>query len=206
MGERIVAQLGLEDSVDTLGRWIAHRVAELLIRAEDEEEKAKVAATDLILRLWAHRSDWPQGWPPPETEKLRERLEAPLFPARAVPDDDGSRWLGRLSELQRLQHDEYQVWLRLALVEADIENEIAQAEGQADDLQDDELSLLRLLGGHRKRALEHFTQHIEGEDSRPARTALARTELDEVEKRRRRLFEEAAGGQAAGGDDDLADQ
>ena len=38
------------------------------------------------------------------------------------------------------------------------------------------------------------------------RTALARTELDEVEKRRRKLFEEAAGEQAAGGDDDLADQ
>lgn len=129
-----------------------------------------------------------------------------MLPARAVPDEDGSRWLGRLTQLQRLQHEEYQVWLRLALVEADIENEIAEAEGQADDLQENELSLLRSLGGHRKRALEHFTQQIEGEDSLPARTALARTELEEVEKRRRKLFEEAAGEQAAGGDDDLADQ
>jgi hypothetical protein len=34
LGERIVEEFGLGDSADTLGRWMAHRVAELMDRAE----------------------------------------------------------------------------------------------------------------------------------------------------------------------------
>ena len=37
LGERIVHELGLEESGDTLGCWMAHRVAELMERAETAE-------------------------------------------------------------------------------------------------------------------------------------------------------------------------
>jgi hypothetical protein len=40
LGERIVAEFGLDQSTDTLGRWMAHRVAELMERAEHARTKA----------------------------------------------------------------------------------------------------------------------------------------------------------------------
>jgi hypothetical protein len=60
----LVRELGLADSNDTLGRWIAHHLAELM-RAVDEstdpESKAKALtqATDLIIRLWRNRDVLP---------------------------------------------------------------------------------------------------------------------------------------------------
>ncbi|MCL1474887.1 hypothetical protein [Argonema antarcticum] len=52
-------ELDLEDSVDTLGRWMAHRIAELMEQAEQapteaEREAAKRECTDIIIRLWEH--------------------------------------------------------------------------------------------------------------------------------------------------------
>ena len=60
LGMRIVRELGLEDSVDTLGRWMSHRIAELMELAEqsdmeEEKEVAKRECTELILRVWERR-------------------------------------------------------------------------------------------------------------------------------------------------------
>ncbi|MFN0071314.1 MAG: hypothetical protein ACKVVP_07465 [Chloroflexota bacterium] len=62
LGRQLVDELGLEPGVDTLGRWMAHHVAELLSRAETdpdeaERERAKERAVDTILRIWNHRSN-----------------------------------------------------------------------------------------------------------------------------------------------------
>jgi hypothetical protein len=61
LGRHIVAELQLEQSVDTLGRWLAHHVAELIARAEATEEPNGRAtglaeAVDTILRIWQHRA------------------------------------------------------------------------------------------------------------------------------------------------------
>src|SRR4051812_43936360 len=68
LGQRIVRELGLEDSNDTLGRWMAHRIAELMERAEqaedkDDREEARRECADLILGVWSRRSGWPYGQP-----------------------------------------------------------------------------------------------------------------------------------------------
>lgn len=60
LGRHLVVELQLEKSVDTLGRWLAHHVAELIARAETAEEDAKrtialAEAVDTILRIWQHR-------------------------------------------------------------------------------------------------------------------------------------------------------
>jgi hypothetical protein len=55
-----VKELGIEPGVDTLGRWMAHYLAELLERAEtapdEERNKARQDCADLILKLWSHRA------------------------------------------------------------------------------------------------------------------------------------------------------
>lgn len=190
MGERIVAQLGLEDAVDTLARWMSHRLAELIQQAESGDEQARQEATDLILRLWSHRSDWPHGWPPAETEKVRRWLETPAFPERPQQRDPTAPWLSRLPDLKRLHHEEYEIWLRLALAEADLDKDVADSEELEENLEERELSYLRMLALNRQSALEHFAEHLKDEDSPLARARLARRELDDVETRRRQLFEE----------------
>ena len=52
-------ELGFEDRVDTLGRWMAHHLAELIDTAESgvtatERLKARKSATETILKIWEH--------------------------------------------------------------------------------------------------------------------------------------------------------
>ena len=109
LGRAIVAQLRI-DEYDTLGRWMAFRLAELLDCAA-VDDSAQDAATDLILRIWRLRSDWPNGWPP---ITAKNQL-AWLFP----PDHMQSR--SALSNEERLMctvvdelTKEYRFWLRFA--------------------------------------------------------------------------------------------
>jgi hypothetical protein len=65
LGEKIVDELELEDSSDTLGRWMAHYLAELIedsrtSRGAESSAKKKDCA-DLIVKLWDHRSGFPDG-------------------------------------------------------------------------------------------------------------------------------------------------
>ncbi|WP_407471187.1 hypothetical protein [Xanthomonas campestris] len=57
--------MGLEDSTDTAGRWMAHHLAELLDRSRTlkgaKQKQAEKATTDLILRLWSRREILPGG-------------------------------------------------------------------------------------------------------------------------------------------------
>ena len=66
LGKRLVEELGMEPGVDTLGRWMAHYIAELIKLAEgtdnpDERRNARERCCETILRLWEHRSSLPHG-------------------------------------------------------------------------------------------------------------------------------------------------
>lgn len=61
LGHLIVRDLKLERSDDTLGRWMAHHIAELILRAEGTKgavgrTKAEREAAQAILALWSHRA------------------------------------------------------------------------------------------------------------------------------------------------------
>jgi hypothetical protein len=84
LGDHIVHRLGLEDSVDTLGRWMAHRIAELIEQAEDGDEETKREATDLILRCWERRRGWTEGLASPSTEQCVQ-VRGPRAWARIRP-------------------------------------------------------------------------------------------------------------------------
>lgn len=65
LGKKIVEELQLEESVNTLGRWMSHYVAELIIQAENSKEESDKKAkqkecVDVILQLWKNREHLPE--------------------------------------------------------------------------------------------------------------------------------------------------
>lgn len=66
LGKKLVDELELNDSVDTLGRWMAHYIAELLYDAEhnpDEIVRATKHAElrDSIWAFWVNRYELPMA-------------------------------------------------------------------------------------------------------------------------------------------------
>ncbi|HEY0682997.1 MAG TPA: AVAST type 3 anti-phage protein Avs3b [Steroidobacter sp.] len=65
LGRRLVQELQLEPSVDTLGRWMAHYLAELIEKAEnaagEDKNSIEKECFDAILKLWQHRAELPDG-------------------------------------------------------------------------------------------------------------------------------------------------
>lgn len=64
LGKHLVRELGFEDGVDTLGRWMSHHLAELIYEAENGETeevklRASQQATETILKIWEHRKNLP---------------------------------------------------------------------------------------------------------------------------------------------------
>ena len=79
----------MESSADTLGRWMAHYVAELMDHAENSppEELAvsKKRCFDAILDLWSHRAELPDGRRPFEDlEPIMTAIES-LDPESDTP-------------------------------------------------------------------------------------------------------------------------
>lgn len=81
LGKKIVEELQLEPSVNTLGRWMSHYVAELIQKSEncdskDEELAIKRECFDVILKLWQNVEHRPNITKPlTELEPLIELLD-----------------------------------------------------------------------------------------------------------------------------------
>ncbi|MEX2347710.1 MAG: hypothetical protein WD511_00700 [Balneolaceae bacterium] len=65
LGKTIVQELGLEPGVDTLSRWLAHYIAELINKIEVAPPKKKSEyekeCLETILRVWERRPYFPNG-------------------------------------------------------------------------------------------------------------------------------------------------
>ncbi len=65
LGKFLVKELELEPGVDTLGRWMAHFIAELIERSEAADGKDKTQLEkrcfETILKFWGHRTSLPHG-------------------------------------------------------------------------------------------------------------------------------------------------
>jgi hypothetical protein len=64
LGQHLVTELNLDERGDTLSRWLAHHVAELINQARTlppgrERSEAQKQATETILKIWAHRGNLP---------------------------------------------------------------------------------------------------------------------------------------------------
>jgi len=110
LGQRIVHELDLQNTNKVLGRWMAHRVAELMQSVETTtdpiaKEAAERECQDLIIRLWGIRDKWPSGGPLHALMPTLQILlaDVPVYHSwfRRVEQDDASGLLTRLLRLQR---------------------------------------------------------------------------------------------------------
>ena len=101
--QHLVRELSFEDGVDTLGRWMAHHLAELIDEAENGSTAAKRArahkeAVAKILKIWDHRTSLPgKAYPlAPYKDVLRviDRLQ---------PDSNPFRYFGRHADNKKEQ-------------------------------------------------------------------------------------------------------
>ena len=95
LGRKLVDELGMEPSVDTLGRWMAHYIAELIDAAANARPHERAAAQkrcfDAILELWSHRAVLANGKRPFEDlEPIIQALES------LDPDDENPRFFRSL--------------------------------------------------------------------------------------------------------------
>lgn len=100
--------------MDTLGRWMAHYIAELIQDAEKaspEEQPVKMkACCDAILNLWKHRHTLSNGTRPfEELEPLMRILES------LNPEDDTPRYFRSVRDAvgKTEEKDEMESWLNL---------------------------------------------------------------------------------------------
>ncbi|KGD66142.1 hypothetical protein Y5S_00614 [Alcanivorax nanhaiticus] len=114
LGQKLVQELGLEESTDTLGRWMAHHIADLMINAEnaigDEKAAAERKCFDAILELWKHRSELPNGKRPFEDlEPVMRAIES------LDPEDDTPRYYRavRPPKGETVETSEQEEWLSL---------------------------------------------------------------------------------------------
>lgn len=191
LGDTIVAELGLTDSNDTLGRWMAHRLAELMHEAESgksqaKREKARVAATDLVVRLWDHRAGWPKGWPPKATAALARDVRRYARPEEPT----GSPWLDSLKELDQLQARERGTWTDLGLLDFDVESERRAAKELIGETATEEREAIELVIRLWESAEQGMRESI-GEDvaSPDARAAAGVVRLKKIDAERRKLRE-----------------
>ena len=80
LGEKIVEELLLNDGVDTLSKWMAHYVAELIEKAKhaegEEKEKYEKECFETILKLWGEVYKVPNIVPPlSRFEEIHELCE-----------------------------------------------------------------------------------------------------------------------------------
>lgn len=73
LGKTIISELELDYTVNTLARWLAHYIAELIQKietstSEKEQEQLKKECCELILKLWSKRDRVPIKNP---TERLK---------------------------------------------------------------------------------------------------------------------------------------
>src|SRR5687767_2545558 len=64
LGQHLVTELSLDERGDTLSRWMAHHVAELIHQVRSlppgrERSEAQKQATETILKIWEHRANLP---------------------------------------------------------------------------------------------------------------------------------------------------
>jgi len=114
LGRKLTKEFGLDQSVDTLGRWMAHYIAELIQDAEKanaEERTVKMrTCCDTILNIWKHQHTLPDGKRPfEELEPLLRTLES------LNPEGDTPRYFRSVRAFvdDAEENEETKFWLKL---------------------------------------------------------------------------------------------
>jgi hypothetical protein len=144
LGIRIVRELGLEDSVDTLGRWMSHYLAELIERAEQsdqgkEKETAKRECSDLIMKVWEKRKYWPHGQPLADLSKFLNSITPD--PHTAHYNENAKQefgWVEAVPRIRDLHWREDEVVLDAAVADLNLDRDREWLKEHPDELSEEE--------------------------------------------------------------------
>ena len=80
LGEKLVRELDLEYSTNTLARWMSHYLAELMgnidnIKSEEEKTILQQECCDIILKVWSQKENLPITKPLDNLKPIIEILE-----------------------------------------------------------------------------------------------------------------------------------
>jgi hypothetical protein len=101
LGQHLVRELGFDDQRDTLGRWMAHHLAELIDKAENgatatDRLRARKNATETTLKIWKRRASLPgNAYPLAPYKDILKVLD------RLRPADNTFRYFGPPAETKR---------------------------------------------------------------------------------------------------------
>lgn len=81
LGKRLIEELKLEYTVNTLARWMVHYLAELIQNVEkcdskEEKEKLQKECCDIILKIWSKKEDLPIRQPLNDLRQIIELLKS----------------------------------------------------------------------------------------------------------------------------------
>ena len=166
LGSALAAEL---DDTDTLGRWMAHHLSDLLNSRDtsaDADRDAEIA--DVVLGLWAHRAAAPLRHTPllRYTEILRtlDRIDrlASRFPSLTL-DDKQSRSAG--SEFEQLAHDLLTINVAVAALSSAL---VTELQNYADNDESSWRPYSYLLGGdEHDEALRVLLNRVMGASASP---------------------------------------
>lgn len=111
LGRRLVEELGLDSSVDTLGRWMAHYIAQLMTEAESagptERGDVEMRCAAAIRELWYHRHAAPHGPQHLEPQAILRAVESLDLDATV------HRYFAQVREAADGEDEKVRAWLRL---------------------------------------------------------------------------------------------
>ncbi len=104
LGKQFVNELGLDSSVDTFSKWMAHYIAEKIVQAEQSpsgkgKNEPENECFETILKLWKHRWQLPSGHRP------LEKFEPILKVLERINPDRREPFFYRFSEPEILEEE-----------------------------------------------------------------------------------------------------
>jgi hypothetical protein len=150
LGQRILEELKLDREMDTLGRWLAHYLAEKMEYAASAPEGATGEAArrecvELILRLWERRHAWPLSAPLKDVADRLDELLAPKPRFFHASTKTSNPFLDSLHGLEELHHRETQICLAAWISGLNLTNDREFLHSHSEHLDEDELRITQRL-------------------------------------------------------------
>lgn len=150
LGQKILEELNLDRSVDTMGRWLAHYLAEKMELADSATEgeartSAQRGCEDLIFRLWERRHAWPLSSP---LKDVAERLDHLLKPTVHFLHESKlgtDPYMNTLHRLEELQQREKQICLIAWIAGLNLDKEREFLKNHSENLDNEELQITERL-------------------------------------------------------------
>lgn len=140
LGQKLVKEYELEETNDTLSKWMINYVAELLLKCEEQTatDEDKKECCDIILELWKHKSEiFKHRKPLKKTTELMSSLDNIFNPDPYRGYEEPDEWLALVNKTESISHRLRQFYIYRSLAEVVSHDEEWQKVKVALELDDD---------------------------------------------------------------------